>query len=172
MTDTAILHAIALSAAATALLFAAAHDVAVRTVPNLASSIVAVVGLGLNARDGRLAATLFNGGLVFTASLYCWRRGWIGGGDAKLLSAAAILVPPTAVPELILGTGVAGGVLAVLYLTLARLVPRGTIPRPAGFVRRVWRTESRRIRRGLALPYGCAIAAGALLTLCFPAGSG
>jgi prepilin peptidase CpaA len=168
MTDTGILHSIILFAAATALLFAAAHDVAVRTVPNGLSLLVAAAGLGLNVLDGQLGRALLSGGLVFAGAWYCWRRGWIGGGDVKLLGACAVLVPPAVVPELILSTAIAGGVLALCYVVLARVLPGDATPRPAILIRRVWRVERRRIRRGLSLPYSCAIAAGVLLTSCLP----
>jgi len=164
-----MLHAMLLFAAATALLFGVAHDVAVRTVPNRVSLIVAAAGLGLNALDGQLVPALFGDGLVFAGCWYCWRRGWIGGGDVKLLSACALLVPPASVPELVLSTAIAGAVLALLYLALglalARRLPGGAAARPSGLLGRVWRAERRRIRRRLSLPYACAISAGVLLTL-------
>jgi prepilin peptidase CpaA len=176
-----MLHSFVLFAAAMALLFAAAHDVAVRTVPNLVSLIVALSGLGLNAFDGQLLPALLRGGLVFAVAWYCWRRGWIGGGDVKLLTACVLLVPPASVPELMLCTATAGGLLAVSYLGLARLLqgdatalPPG--PGPAASARRrsmlwrIWRAERRRIHRRLSLPYSCAIAAGVLLTLYVPLG--
>ena len=169
MTDPAVLHAMILLAAATALLFAAVHDLAVRTVPNLVSLIVATAGVALHALDGQLGPALFGGGLVFAGAWYCWRRGWIGGGDVKLLGACTLLVPPTSVPALVLTTAIAGAMLALVYLTvgmaLARLLPGGAATRPAGLLGRVWRAERRRIRRRLSLPYACAICAGALLTL-------
>jgi prepilin peptidase CpaA len=165
MTDPALLHSILLFAAATALLFAAAHDVAVRTVPNVVSLIVAVAGLGLQMLDRQLVPALFGGALVFAGTWQCWRRGWIGGGDVKLLSACALLVPPALVPELLLSTTIAGGVLALCYLALSRLLPGGPAQRPTSLIGRIWRTERRRIRRRLSLPYACAISAGVLLTL-------
>lgn len=170
MAEFAMLHTIVLFAAATALLFAAAHDVAVRTVPNTVSLIVAAAGLGLHALDGQLLPALFAGGMVFAGTWYCWRRGWLGGGDVKLLTACVLLVPPGSVLELVLSTAIAGGVLALSYVALARLLPGGATRRPTGLVRRVWRAERRRIHRGLSLPYSCAIAAGALLTLYVPFG--
>jgi prepilin peptidase CpaA len=165
MTDPVVLRSILLFAAVTALLFAAAHDLAVRTVPNLASLIVGAAGLSLNALDGRLVQALFGAGLVFAGTWYCWRNGWIGGGDVKLLSAGALLVPPASVPVLVLMTAIAGGVLALFYLALARLMPGRAPPRPSGIMRRIWRAERRRISRRLSLPYACAISAGVLLTL-------
>jgi len=172
MTGPALLHLILLLAAATALLFAAVHDVAVRTVPNLVSLVVAATGLGLSVLAGQLVPALFGGALVFSGCWYCWRHGWIGGGDVKLLSACTLLVPPAAVPELVLATAIAGGVLALFYLALgaalARRVPGSATPRAIGLLSRIWRAERRRIRRRLSLPYACAISAGVLLTLYSP----
>lgn len=181
VTDPTMLHSIVLFAAAMALLFAAAHDVAVRTVPNMVSLIVALSGLGLNAIDGQLLPALLRGGLVFAVAWYCWRRGWIGGGDVKLLTACVLLVPPASVPELMLYTAIAGGLLAASYLALARLLRGNAIPLTPGLpvavpvqhqnlLRRIWRAERRRIRRRLSLPYSCAITAGVLLTLYIPVG--
>jgi|HubBroStandDraft_1064217.scaffolds.fasta_scaffold23891_3 prepilin peptidase CpaA len=166
--DPTMPHSLILFAAATALLFAAAHDVAVRTVPNLVSLIVAAAGLGLNAMDGQLVQALFGGGVVFAGAWYLWRRNLIGGGDVKLLTACVLLVPPILMPELILTTALSGGLLALIYIALARTLKYSPIPRPEGLPARLWRVELRRIRRGLSLPYACAIAAGVLLTLCSP----
>jgi prepilin peptidase CpaA len=165
MTNTAMFHLILLCAAAASLMFAVAHDVAVRTVPNRVSLIVVLAGLGINTLDGQLGPALFGAALVFAGFWYCWRSGWIGGGDVKLLSACALLVPPGSVLELLLTTAIAGAGLALLYLALGRLLPDGATPRPTGLLSRVWRAERRRIRRRLSLPYACAISAGVLLTL-------
>lgn len=170
MTGPALLHPLLLLAAATALLFAAVHDVAVRTVPNGVSLVVAAIGLELSLLDGQLVPALFGGVLVFCGCWYCWRHGWIGGGDVKLLTACTLLVPPAAVPELILATAIAGGALALFYLALgaalARRLPGSATP--IGLLGRIWRAERRRIRRRLSLPYACAISAGVLLTLYSP----
>jgi prepilin peptidase CpaA len=169
MTDLARLHALLLFAAATSLLFAAAHDVALRTIPNRVSLIVAAAGAGLSALDGQFVPALFGGAMVFAGTWYCWRHGWIGGGDVKLLTACTLLVPPASVPELVLSTAIAGAALALLYLALAmalaRLLPGGAAARPTSLLGRVWRVERRRIRRRASLPYACAICAGVLLTL-------
>jgi hypothetical protein len=75
-----------------------------------------------------------------------------------------------------LSTAIAGGLLALLYLALARLLPAGAGAlranpiRRANLVPRIWRAERRRIRRGQSLPYSCAITAGVLLTLYVPYG--
>ena len=119
--------------------------------------------------------------VMFGAGAAAFAAGALGGGDVKLLSACVLLVPPALVPELILSTATAGGLLALLYLALSRLLRDQVSPLPAGIrqpvsmgprnmLRRVWRAERRRIHRGLSLPYSCAIAAGVLLTLYVPLG--
>jgi prepilin peptidase CpaA len=167
VTETTMLHSTVLFAAAMALLFAAAHDVAVRTVPNLVSLIVALFGLGLNALDGQLSAALIRGGLVFAVGWHCWRRGWLGGGDVKLLGAASLIVSPGHVPAFICAVALAGGILALVYVIANRIIAARTpqslvhtqFPTP-GIFGRALRIERWRIRRGGPLPYACAIAAG------------
>jgi len=62
--------------------------------------------------------------------------------------------------------GLAGGLLAVLYLLAQNLVPAASpSPVPLSLLARVWRAERWRIRRGGPLPYAVAIAAGGVLTL-------
>ena len=109
---------------------------------------------------------------VFIAGALCFSRGYLGGGDVKLLSASVLLVSPVQVPTLMLSTALAGGLLATAYIALAKLfryrvvrLPAGPVPRH-NLLRRVWRAERRRITRGLSLPYSCAITVGVLLTIC------
>ncbi len=96
----------------------------------------------------------------------------MGGGDVKLLAAAALLLPPRLVPGYVLAVALAGGVLGLLYLGLGALLrrraPRATPRRPATLLRRALRAEAWRIRRRGPLPYGCAIAAGALFAVLQP----
>jgi prepilin peptidase CpaA len=161
-------HSILLSIAAAALSFAAIYDVAMRIVPNGLPLIVAVSGLGLNTLDGHPLSALFGGAVVFAGTWQCWRAGWIGGGDVKLLSACALLVQPATIPELVASTALAGGALALFYLALGRLLPPITPAQPASRFGRIWQAERRRITSRLSLPYACAIVAGVTLTLCAP----
>ena len=165
MNNTISIQAIVVSAAAMTLLFAAAHDVACRTIPNGASLMVAAGGLGLNLLAGEAVTAIFVSSFVSYGGWVLWRCGWMGGGDVKLLGASALTVPPASVPVLILNTAIAGGVLAVIYLTLSRLPAGKAGPRPPGLFGRVLRAERHRIRRGPTLPYGCAIAAGTMTIL-------
>jgi prepilin peptidase CpaA len=158
-----------LAAAAALLCVASLNDVAVRTIPDLASVGVVIIGAALRLFDGTLFPGFVVSVAVFALGALCWRRGWLGGGDAKLLAACALLIPPVLVPQLVLATALAGGVLACLYLTLGRLMTLWRVPVHAGrsrsLVIRVCRAEWWRVRRRGSLPYGCAIAAAAMFTL-------
>lgn len=149
------------------LLASASHDLIARTVPNWMALALALVGLTQRAVAGSIPGGLIAGLTIFILAALCWRRGWLGGGDVKLLGAASMVVPPSNVPAFICAVALAGGILAVMYLTANRLAasPKRlsrTRPSPAamGLFRRALRAERWRIRRGGPLPYACAIAAG------------
>ncbi len=156
---------ILLLSAMSALLFAAAHDIGFRTIPDWLSAALAVDGGLLRLLDHRLPFALVCALAVFILAAFCWRRGWLGGGDVKLLGAAAILLPPDMLVAFILDVALLGGVLAVVYLILQRIVPSPRRRYPASFLRRVLAVECRRIRRRTSLPYATAISAAALLML-------
>jgi prepilin peptidase CpaA len=146
------------------LVIASLHDIAVRTIPDSGCVALVCIGLLLRLADGHLMGALLAAAIVFTVTMMFCLRGWMGGGDVKLLSASVLLLPPVRVADCILFVGVAGALLALLYILLRRLVPRPG-PRPTGLIARICRAELFRIRRGGPLPYGVGIAAGAILTL-------
>jgi len=151
--------------AAAALLFAALHDIGFRTIPDWVSAALAADGGLLRLLDHRLPTGLGCGFVVFALAAACWWRGWMGGGDVKLLGATAILVPPNLVPGYIAAVAFAGGGLAMLYLVLERIIPSLRLHHPASLLRRILIVECRRIRRRTSLPYATAISAAALLML-------
>ena len=160
----AVLNPAALAITATILLVASFNDIASRILPNRMALALLPVGLLLRTADATILPAIAAAALVFAAALFCWFRGWFGGGDVKLLAACCLLVPPAQVIQLLLSTALAGGVLSLAYLALGRLdLSPGTLPAGAGLVRRVVRVERWRISRGAPLPYGCAIACAALL---------
>ncbi len=169
-----------LTAAGIALLLAAAaSDIALRRVPNAISLALALAGIGLRAAAGSLLGGLIAAAIVFAIAAFCWRRGWLGGGDVKLLAAATLTLPPLLTPSFLLAVALAGGVLAILYFALSAILARRGVshnphaspkawPRPAGivrFLRRLVSVERWRIRQRSSLPYAAAIAAGALFIL-------
>jgi prepilin peptidase CpaA len=148
------------------LLLAGLHDFAVRTVPNLYSVVLFSLGVSLRLTGGGLHALEWGLGaaaFVFALTFICWRMGWMGGGDVKLLTAAAIFVAPLTVPMMVAGTALAGGVLAAVYVVGRRVARRPVAPRPPGFVGRILRCEQWRLHRGGPLPYAAAIAAGGVI---------
>lgn len=166
-----VLAAAATASAALLLFWAAAHDIVARTIPDGASVALALLGPALRLGEGwaALLVSALTAALLLLGCVLLVARGFLGGGDAKLMAAASLLVPAAAVPALVLDVALAGGALAALYLLLFRLLrSRGAAPRPApraGVLRRVRAVEWRRIRRRGPLPYGVAIAAGVALAL-------
>jgi prepilin peptidase CpaA len=152
---------LALSAAcAASLLLGALLDIATRTIPNFLASTVMVTGLAIAAFNGEMQYSILAAAAVFAFAVACWRLGWMGGGDVKLLGAASLALPPSAVPLFVAAVAIAGGVLAISYLLARKLVSVPGTRRPAGLLERVVRVEQWRIRRGRPLPYACAITAG------------
>ena len=147
------------------LVLAAAHDLMARTVPNGLAAVLAVIAIASRAVTGGLGVGLLIGAVVFCLAALCWRRGWMGGGDVKLLAATAILVPPALVFSFLTAVALSGGVLALSYLLARRLVSPPPAERPHYLLARALRVERWRIHRGGPLPYACAIAAGGLLVL-------
>ena len=141
------------------------RDIAARLIPNTLCAGIAVLALALHAACGDWLAALLAGSLVFLMAYVCWIRGWLGGGDVKLLTATAMLVPPGDVPALLGAVALAGGVLAACYLVLRRIIAPPRSQAPARLLPRILRAERWRIRGGRSLPYACAIAAGAFITL-------
>jgi prepilin peptidase CpaA len=135
------------------------------------------LGLALRVAEGwySLAASLAVAAALFLLLLPCHARGLIGGGDVKLLTALALGLPPLGSYQLIVATALAGGLLAMFYLLLQRLMPRpvGTAAtaRPsAPALRRIAAVEAWRIRRRGPMPYGVAIAVGGAFVLLQPSG--
>jgi prepilin peptidase CpaA len=140
------------------------HDFAVRTVPNWICAALFADGVLLRLLEpgslqwGALAAVI-----LFVLTFSFWRLGWMGGGDVKLLTAAAMFVPPLHVFLLISFTALAGGGLALVYVVLGRLVKRPRGPRPHAILARLLRCERWRMSRHGPLPYAAAIAAGGVI---------
>ncbi|MGE5504504.1 MAG: prepilin peptidase [Actinomycetota bacterium] len=86
---------------------------------------------------------------IFAVSAGLFALGVWGGGDAKLLPAAALWIGLAALPRFLLVMAVAGGLLAVLLLVFRRL------PLPAGS----WLGRTAATGH---VPYGVAIAAAGL----------
>ncbi len=160
------MHDMLVLGASAALVAAMLCDLAFRLIPDVLPLALAALGIGSHLLDGHLAASLGCGAAVFVPLRSAGCRGWMGGGDVKLLAATAILLPPVRVPGFIAAVALAGGVLALLYCARdGWLAPRR--PRPAG--RAACACAPHRASSAgasavaFSLPYATAIAAGALL---------
>lgn len=85
--------------------------------------------------------------VVFAAGVALFARGWLGGGDVKLLAACALWTGFEGLPWLIAGTTLCGAVLALFMLGARRFASAGT--RYPG------------LQAGGPLPYAVAILGGA-----------
>jgi prepilin peptidase CpaA len=151
------------------LLASVASDIAMRRIPDWMPALLAMVGLALRATSGTLAGGLLAAVSVFMLAFFCWRQGWMGGGDVKLLGAATLIVPPPDATVLLMAVALAGGALAALYLLLGAVLPP-VCPQEGceGGLTRILRRERWRISQHEPVPYAVAIAAGTLFVLIRP----
>lgn len=91
---------------------------------------------------------------IIFAGFLLWRLGGLGGGDVKLLAASALFVGVDGAITLLVGTVLAGGVLALAYLVGLMLLPTVTT-----LTANLGSARGAGCRR--SIPYGVAIAAGA-----------
>lgn len=146
-------------------LTSALHDVASRTVPNSFSLVIASAGLVLRLLDGTAPIAIGLAVAALVVFRFCWRMGWMGGGDVKLIAATALAIPPAHFLSFVTIMSVAGAILALPYLAGRSFRPFVPPGRPNRFIGRVMRAERWRLRNGGPLPYACAIAAGGLSAL-------
>lgn len=109
---------------------------------------VAVIGLEVDLWQNLVAFLLCLG-----LGLLLFSRNWLGGGDVKLLAALALWFDLAGAGRLLLLTALGGGLV-----TLALMLIRRLLPSPAG-------TGFAAMRKRGPIPYGLAIAAGALLAI-------
>jgi prepilin peptidase CpaA len=117
----------------------------------LAVAIFSVVGwldFGVHAATGLIA--LAAGFLMFNLR-------WIGGGDAKLFAATALILGPHLVLDYTLLAAILGGAMAVMLLGMRQL------PLPAPFSSQGWLVRLHDAREGI--PYGVALALAALVVI-------
>lgn len=97
-------------------------DVRRHRIPNLIPLLLAIAGLLLAAPESFGEAVSRAGAVVLVGGVAgaLWLRGWIGGGDVKLLAACAVWAPLGSLPLFVLALGLASGVQGLAALALAR----------------------------------------------------
>jgi prepilin peptidase CpaA len=140
---------------------AAAFDLATFTIPNLLSLAIAaafaVFGLVVGLAPGDFAFHLLAGLIALAAGFALFAFGYIGGGDAKLFAAVALWLGLHDFLAYALASSVMGGLLTLALLMLRQW------PLPAGLARWDWIIKLHEKSSGI--PYGVALASGALLVL-------
>lgn len=139
--------------------FAAATDLLTMRIPNWISVTLAAVFLlaaplaGLSLDD--MLLHLAAGALVLVVAIGIYAFGGFGGGDGKLLAAAALWIGFDGLVTFLAFVAIAGGALAIAILFYRRI--------PAVEALHIPDWAIRLHRQGSGMPYGIAIATGALL---------
>ncbi len=154
-----IAYALVLFVVPALLAISAGWDLASYTIPNfLPAALLAVFilfslvagvppsGIGLHALAGLV-------GLAMGFALFAF--GLIGGGDAKLFAVIVLWLGFGDLLDYALMTSVFGGALAIVLIGLR------SVPMPAALIGHAWLTRLHDPRLGI--PYGVALAAGALV---------
>lgn len=143
---------------------AALRDATSYTIPNWISlALIAAfppAALSLELPLAQVGLHLGLGGAALILGMIMFALRWIGGGDAKLFAAAALWLGWPAAATYGVMTAVAGGALALTLIVL-----RSGYLRPYVVTGPAW--FSRLAEPGENVPYGVAIAVGALMA--FPA---
>ncbi|WP_265587332.1 A24 family peptidase [Sphingomicrobium arenosum] len=130
-------------------LYAAVIDIWKRKIPN-AAPIALVLGAVVAVVLAGFEASLWQNALLMVAILvvgtFSFGRGWLGGGDVKLLAASALWFDLADGARMLVTTVIVGGVLTLLLL-MAKVAVRGS---------------EKRMER--LIPYGVAIGVGVVGT--------
>lgn len=104
----------------------------------------------------QMALSLVAAVAMFCLALGAFARGWMGGGDVKLMAATTLWLGPPHLPAFLLWTSLLGGLLTLALLLYRSLPLAGGLPARIGWVSHLHLRTTR-------VPYGVAIASAALL---------
>ena len=141
-----------------AMAFAGAMDLLTMTIPNrisiglIAAFLVAAFVAPLGWTE--IASHIGAGVLMLAIGIALFAGGFLGGGDAKLLAAAALWFGFDGLVEYLLLVSIAGGALVLLILTYRKFIP------PLWLCRQPW--AMRLHSKAGGVPYGIALAAAGL----------
>ncbi|MGE0045125.1 MAG: prepilin peptidase [Hyphomonadaceae bacterium] len=141
------------------LLAAAFWDVATMTIPNWLSAAVAllfpIAAIAAGVPWHGIAFNVAFGAAMLLGCFFLFNAGILGGGDAKLIPAAAMWTGAAGFAPFALVMALAGGLVALVVVAMRRtMAPSEEKPE---FLNRL-------LDKKRGLPYGVAIAAGFLLT--------
>lgn len=137
------------------LVLAALQDSVMLKISNYIVGAVLILGLVAAMMAGP-RVDLWENGLVFVLALvigtFLFGRGILGGGDVKLFAATVLWFELGGSLRFLIWTAISGGILAVLIIILR------TVPWPDAL-----RSRVRVLQPKAGIPYGIAIAAGAII---------
>jgi prepilin peptidase CpaA len=138
---------------------AAVYDFLTLRIPNWLNAIMALTFFPLAIMTGMPAEAMLwhclTGTVILAVGYGLFSGGFIGGGDAKMLAGAGLWFGWPDAGTFLVFTALAGGVLAIAY-KIGRMLKIEQEVRDLGWAKR-W------VNVNPDLPYGIAIAAGAVL---------
>jgi prepilin peptidase CpaA len=138
------------------------HDLITMKIPNWIS--LALIGAFfpiaflIGAAPMDVAIHIGIGFAALLVGMGMFAAGWIGGGDAKLLAASCLWMGMSGVAPFLIYTGIAGGAFCLLLMTARQYFPMVAPSVSQGWVINLMQPKG-------DIPYGVAIAIGALLAL-------
>lgn len=138
---------------ALAVLASAAFDLRTFEIPDTITVLIIIgaVLFGLGTPGFDWASHAAAGGLFFAFGLLAFARGWLGGGDVKVMTGCACWATLGSLAEQVVLIAIAGGGLAIILIMLRRSLAMAGV---------TGEDAPRLVRVGAHLPYAVAIAAG------------
>jgi prepilin peptidase CpaA len=159
MTTASLAATAGLSVFVGAMIYAGIADLVTMRIRNHVPALLVIAYAGSALAAGLpppgIAASVLAALAVLVVGFFCFCRGWIGGGDAKLASAATLWLGSDQTLPFLAVAALAGGILT-LFLVSFRLVP---LQVHLGSIR--WLRQLHDQQAGV--PYGLALATGSLL---------
>jgi prepilin peptidase CpaA len=144
----------AISAFAAILIMAAIWDAKTFRIPNRFSLFV-LLAYPLHAllNPGAVPFALLTAAVMLAIGVALFARGWMGGGDVKLLTVCALWAGSDHIATFVLITGLVGAAMSLVMMSSYRF--------PLALaLQRVGCARASEVLIGRAVPYGVAIAAG------------
>jgi prepilin peptidase CpaA len=142
-----------------AVAFAAAMDLLTMKIPNRISAVMVLAFFPLALLAGLGAWDLLHhvaaGLIMLLLGVLLFIPGWFGGGDAKLMAAIGLWIGLDNLFPYVFYVAIAGGIIAAVFTSVR------SVPLPRVFLGEAWALRLHRHDSGI--PYGIALAAGALL---------
>jgi prepilin peptidase CpaA len=150
-------------------LLAGVSDLRTRRIPNALTVTALGIALALRGATGvePLASGLFGASIAFAMAVPLVMVGGLGGGDAKMLAAVGAFLGPAGLPTMLLVTALVGGAMGA-FAVARRGAFGATVTRCRAILATPFGSSTEPLPRlgapgAIAIPYGVAIGAGALV---------